>query len=148
MLTATLRLGYPIYKNKTLSVVTTEVLREVLEEEKKNESDRIYQAVPLTEAWLVVIGFEKKVNPINKVESYMHHTGLKVGRGKGGFYLNYTLKEVMSSSYSISYSPSLEFVHEVLDAILLFKKHVVTLIPEDLELIKQRLLQAEPVGEK
>lgn len=133
-----LRLGHLVYKGSKLISVSIEDLNEISKEESVDIVKRQYKPIPLSEEWLTIIGFEKKVNPITKDILFTDKSGLQVRQSKnrGGFSLGYTLKEG-NSNYQ--YSPNLIFLHEVFDAFLLLKKITFTPSREQIDEIEQFL---------
>lgn len=133
-----LRLGYLVYKGSKLTSVSINDLNEILKEENLDLAKRQYKPIPLSEKWLTIIGFEKKVNPITKDILFTDKSGLQVRQSKkgGGFSLGYTLKE---RNGDFQYSPNLIFLHEVFDAFILLKKIVFTPSDEQIDEIEQLL---------
>jgi hypothetical protein len=87
-----LKLGHLVHKNDKLTIITIEVLKEILEEENKDDSEKIYKPILLNDRWLKNLKFTRSeksfgrnglyyVNDIStfRVGKYLHDEKYFVG---------------------------------------------------------------------
>ncbi len=137
----TLKLDYLVLHNQKIILVTTEVLNAIKKEEHLDEEDKTYKPIALTDKWLAIFGFNKKVNPINKNTYYSHNdTDLRIIKYKNHevFYLGYTFKE-KNDNIELKYEPKINYLQDLFDAFYLIKKLSYELTSENLVSIEIQL---------
>jgi hypothetical protein len=111
-----LRLGDLIYKNDVLTIVTIDILKEILEHEM-NEFNDVFKPIKITDAWLHFLGF-------------ISYYDKNFGRNNHYFELsqvNFRLKKIEENEYMVDFSIKNSF--ENLSIIVKSISHLQLVLP-------------------